>query len=124
MKIKEAFTQQEYDRICEYLQKRKMDKPNSICLYYATPDDSDEIIGVSGFEYVPIIEPMAANSGNVMDRLYDTVMEQMRNNIIKINADRIEAYTCDNKVEYIGRMLKKKGFNFIEKTNRFAKTLE
>lgn len=123
MKIKEAETQEEYDRICVYLKKYRMDKPNSICLYYATPDDSDEILGVSGFEYVPIIEPMAANSGNVMDRLYEKVMEEMKNKVIKINADRIEAYTSDSKVEYIGKLLNKKGFNFIEKTNRFAKSL-
>lgn len=124
MRIKEAETQEEYDKICVYLKKYRMDKPNSICLYYATPDDTDEILGVSGFEYVPIIEPMAANSGNVMDRLYEKVMEEMKNKVIKINADRIEAYTSDNKVEYIGRMLNKKGFNFIEKTNRFAKSLD
>lgn len=124
MRIKEAETQEEYDKICAYLKKYRMDKPNSICLYYATPDDTDEILGVSGFEYVPIIEPMAANSGNVMDRLYEKVMDEMKNKVIKINADRIEAYTSDSKVEYIGKMLNKKGFNFIEKTNRFAKSLD
>ncbi len=124
MKIKEVNSEEEYKKICSYLKKFKMDKPNSICLYYATPDDSDEIIGVSGFEYVPMIEPMAANSGNVMDRLYDTVMEQMKKKVIKINADRIEAYVSDSKVDYIGKMLKKKGFKHIEKLNRFAKILE
>lgn len=120
MVIKEVKTDEDFKKVCDYLATYKMPIPNSICLYYAT-DETGRILGVSGFEYVPIIEPMCANSGNIMDRLYEHVMDQMKNRVIKINADRIECYISDDKIEKMNPLLKKKGFKFIEKTNRFTK---
>jgi|GEM_PF-3603652 hypothetical protein len=120
MVIKEAKTDEEFQKICQYLKTYNMPTPNSICLYYST-DETGKILGVSGFEYVPIVEPLCANSGNVADKLYEHVMEQMKNKVIQINADRIECYISDNKLEKMTPLLKKKNFKFIEKTNRFTK---
>jgi hypothetical protein len=122
LEIKEVQTNEEYKKVAEYLRSKRMPKPNSIMLYYAIGDDGN-IIGVSGFEYVPIIEPLCANSGTVASKLYDTVMEAMKSKVVRINADRLESYISDDKIEYMKPLCEKMGFRLIEKTNRFTKSL-
>lgn len=121
MVIREVVTNSHYGKVCEYLKSKGLDKPNSVVLLVA--QDGEKIIGVTGFEYVPIIEPMAANSGVVADKLYNEVLIQLRSNTIRINNDRLECYISDNRLEHMNSLLSKKGFNLIEKTNRFVKNL-
>lgn len=122
MIIREAQTTKEWKAICEYLHKHKLNSTNSIILFYAV-NEQEEIIGVIGCEYVPVIEPLCANSGIIADKLYTQALETLKNKKGLVNLERVECYTTDSLMNKMKRLFNRKGFKFIEKTNRFVKVL-
>lgn len=122
MEIKEADCQEDYLKVMNYVRKTNMNLPNSTCILIAYDDDKN-IHGIVGIEYVCVIDPLIANSGTVADKLYDTAMNMINSNKVRVNADRVEAYIKDNKLDKMSSLLNKKHFKHIEKINRFVKCL-
>jgi hypothetical protein len=123
MEILEVQEEAQYELVKQYAISKGLDIPYSSTLFYALADD--KVIGIIGCEYVSVIEPLAANSGNVIEALYSKALEFLSNKEARVNTDRIECFVSDKKTNanMLG-ILQKKGFDFIEKNlNRFVKTL-
>jgi len=120
--IKQVLHQKEYDKVCEYLVKQKLEKPNALFLLYSV-NDKDEINGVIGVDCFPVIEPLAADSGAVANELYKLCMVKIANKEYIVDTGRVECYCTDEKKEKMERPLKFTGFKNIQKLNRYVKWL-
>lgn len=110
-------TQQLYE-IAEYATENGFEVPYSSILIEARRDN--KIIGVIGIDKPTVIEPLITKSPFVANELYNVALGI----ILGSGVDRIECFTTDEQYKKIGHLFERKGFNFLEKTNRFVKLLK
>lgn len=110
-------TQQLYE-IAEYATENGFEVPYSSILIEARRDN--KIIGVIGIDKPTVIEPLITKSSFVGNELYNVALGI----ILGSGVDRIECFTTDEQYKKIGHLFERKGFNFLEKTNRFVKLLK
>lgn len=105
------------EQIMEYCQKNGFKFPESNCLYLSK-DETGNINGIAGLEIVIKIEPFIADSPIVAKRLYERLLE-----VLKDKTGKVECFAPNEKFEKVNKLYSKLGFEFAENTNRFIKIL-
>lgn len=88
--------------------------------YFVQKDNKDKIVGVLGVGFIPMIEPLLADNAFIANNLVENAIGFFLTN----NQNRIEAFTEDERLAKLQPMFEKKGFFFLEKTNRFIKHID
>lgn len=88
--------------------------------YFVQKTFDDKIVGVLGVGFIPTIEPLLADNAFIANNLVENAIGFFLTN----NQSRIEIFTEDDRMKKLQPMFEKKGFMFLEKTNRFVKLID
>ncbi len=119
MNISLIRTEEEYAAAAKFAVSHGFDTPYAREIIQAVNKEGN-LLGIVGIDLIPCIEPLISSSIDVTNNLYHTALGM----ILGMNVNRVECYVPDQDFKVVGNLLERRDFQFIEKTNRFVKTIK
>lgn len=124
MEIKQVTSDDELNRVNEYLESKGMSKTNSLNIFYVEDPRTKTIIGCAGCEYIMNIEPFACDNSLVSADLYTKMVHDLQSGQSIVNPYKIEVFvTQRERFLKVQRLFERMGFNYISRVFRFVKQL-